>query len=279
MTRVVESILKPQPTDLALTYGNPTDGTILRVMLPPKNIELDQGIAELIRTGSSNLGVEVNLFRQKTEEKPRINLEFPGLTREVLELFLGRFFVTSDDVETYFVRNRFTSNTLTARTTGQDGFGIVADAGLGSANNPSYASVFDATVNGSVPLTQVAFTGFTPTVDPLVPATRRRFAVGANGAVLFSEDTFGLEKSVRIPVTLDAVQVLSETEINQVGMVLGFLDANNKVMRLEATGKFVLDGKSVNFTDETVSLEFEIQFDGSSCLPFDLVYTGLTIKC
>jgi len=260
MARTTDKILRPQPAQIGITYGN-----IIRVLPPPKNITLDLGITELVRTAVSGVGIEVDITRQVTEEKPKISLEFAGLTLEVMELILGRFFSKQVNVPTFYVRNRVITQFDPPKTSGFEGFGIPAD------QPEAIASAFIG--ERSVPLTRQPFASFNPAIP-------RSFASGADGAVIFSDDLQGLEKSWRIPQTLNNVDALSENEIVDVGLILVFLDSLNYVFRLEcSSGRFIRDGKSLEFSDETASLEYAIQYDGSTCLPYRLVFTGQQVKC
>lgn len=252
-------IWKPQISGFSVYYNN-----TLRVLDNPKTAELDFGFKELVRSSTSSQGVEVDVSREIQAEKPKFTVEMGGLTEEVWEIMSGRLWQDSASVATYYGRNRDALNKISwsADAAGFEGYGIVADA-------VGYASIFK---NGkSIPLTQQTYGTFNP-------ATLLSFAVGANGAMLFSDDTLTYQKSWKVPQTLSNVRTMSSTRVANVGVILNIVDASLYVYRFSAPNcQPILDGVNVSFQSETQKVQFAVQFDGSSCKPLDFVSTGLKV--
>jgi len=258
---IASRLLKPLPTNLLLYHNS-----ILRVVETPKSIELDTGLKELVRTASSQTGVMVETFRQVTEEMPKIKMSFPGLSQEIIEILLGRIFADADGVATFYGRNRVLVDSVTGAEAGVDGYGLAAD------NPNAIASAFGPDGH-TIALTRQPYATFNPATDD-------SFAQGANGAMKFSDNLTGYQKSWRVPQTLDGVRKLSSTDVGQVGIVLTFIDSSNYVMRLQANaGQFVLDGSQVAFGSDQVNTTYAVAYDGSQCLPYDMVWTGQIVKC
>lgn len=252
-------IWKPQISGFSVFYNN-----TLRVLDTPKSAELDFGFKELVRSSTSSQGVEVDVSREIQAEKPKFKVEMGGLTEEVWEILCGRLWQDSPSVATFYGRNRDALNktSWSADAAGFEGYGIVADAvGL--------ASIFKD--GKSVALTQQAYGTFNP-------STLLSFAVGANGAMLFSNDTLAYQKSWKLPQNLSNVRTMSSTRVTNVGVLLNLVDASLYVYRFSANSATpVLDGKSLNFGAESQSIEMAINFDGSSCRPYDFVATNLKV--
>ena len=252
-------IWKPQISGFSVFYNN-----TLRVLDTPKSAELDFGFSELVRSSTSSQGVEVDVSREIQAEKPKFKVEMGGLTEEVWEIICGRLWQESASIATFYGRNRDALNktSWSADAAGFEGYGIVADAvGL--------AAIFKD--GRSVALTQQTYSTFNP-------ATPLTFAVGANGAMLFSTDTLEYQKSWRVPQTLSNVRTMGSTRVTNVGIILNLIDASLYCYRFSANSATpVLDGKSVTFGAETQQIEMAVNFDGSSCRPYDFVSTGLRV--
>jgi len=253
-------IWKPQISGFSVFYNN-----TLRVLDTPKSAELDFGFKELVRSSTSSQGVEVDVSREIQAEKPKFTVEMGGLTEEVWEIMCGRLWQESASVATFHGRNRDALNKVSwsADQAGFEGFGIVQDAvGL--------AAVFSE--GRSIALTQQAYSGF-------VAATPLTFAVGANGAMLFSTDTLAYQKSWRVPQNLANVRTMSSVRVANVGVILNIIDASLYVYRFSAPNcQPVLDGVNVSFASETSKISMAVQFDGSSCRPYDFVATNLQVS-
>lgn len=252
-------IWKPQISGFSVYYNN-----TLRVLDTPKSAELDFGFKELVRSSTSSQGVEVDVSREIQAEKPKFTVEMGGLTEEVWEIVSGRLWQDSASVATFYGRNRDALNKTSwnADAAGFEGYGIVADA-------VGYAAIFK---NGrSIPLTQQTYGTFNP-------STLLSFAVGANGAMLFSDDTLAYQKSWKVPQNLSNVRTMSSVRVTNVGVILNIIDASLYVYRFSANSVApIVDSASVSFNSETVKIPFAVQFDGSSCRPYDLVATGLKV--
>jgi hypothetical protein len=253
-------IWKPQISGFSVFYNN-----TLRVLDTPKSAELDFGFKELVRSSTSSQGVEVDVSREIQAEKPKFTVEMGGLTEEVWEIVCGRLWQESASVATFYGRNRDALNTVawSADLAGFEGYGIVADA-------VGYAAIFKG--GRSIALTQQSFGTFNP-------ANALTFAVGVNGAMLFSTDTLEYQKSWKVPQTLSNVRTMSSTRVANVGVILNIIDASLYVYRFSAPNcQPILDGSQVNFSSETTKISMAVQFDGSSCRPLDFVATGLRVS-
>jgi hypothetical protein len=258
---IANRIFKPQIPNIFLKYNG-----LIRVLDTPKGAKLDLGIKEIERDSVSQLGIAVIVARQITEQKPKVEVQFSGLTEEVWEILTGNLWQDSASVSSYYGRNRFGTGktTIADDTTGFEGYGVVADAvGL--------ASVFR---NGkSVALTQQGFSGFTG-------STPLTYAVGNNGAMRFSDDTLDEQKTWRVPQTLTNVREASATRVTNVELGFTLLDSSLFVYRFFASSvQPIADGVSVDFAADSQSVSFQIQYDGSTCSPYTFTATGRQVTC
>ena len=259
---IADRIWKPQIPNIFIKYG----GTI-RVLDTPKGAKLDLGIKEIERDSVSQLGLTVIVARQITEQKPKVEVQFSGLTEEVWEILTGSLWQNSASVSSFYGRNRFATGlgTIAPDTTGFEGFGVIADA-------TGFASVFNNT-GRSIPLTQESFSAFTG-ANPFT------FAVGNNGAMRFSDDTIPFQKTWRVPQTLSNVRSMSATRVSNIELGMTILDSSLYVYRFAASSvQPIADGVSVDFSADSQSLSFQIQYDGATCSPYTMIATGLQVSC
>jgi hypothetical protein len=258
---IADRLWKPQIPNIFVQYEG-----IQRVLDTPKSAKLDLGLTEIERASVSQLGIEVIVARQITAQKPKVDVQFSGLTEEVWEILTGNLWQQSASVATYYGRNRFAKDlvTIPADTSGFEGYGVVQDA-------VGIASVYKD--GKSVALTQEGYSAFTGS-NPLT------WAVGANGAVKFSTDTLQYQKSFRIPQTLTGVRTNSASQLKDLRLGFTVLDASLFVYRFDASSaQPILDGTSVDFSADSQTVSFQIKYDGSTCQPYTFISTGRQIQC
>lgn len=164
--------LTPLPTGVVLGF-RPNSGTY------------NEGVTTQTYSEKNDEGVNTPTELVDTERAPTFTFGVQRLNPEMIAVKMARALTAAAGTGLYIFNKTVDDNTVAAVTTGQQGFGAVAD---------------DANCVGSVyedgqftALTREAFTGF-------VEATAgNRFALGLNGALKFSDALIGKRVVILIP--------------------------------------------------------------------------------
>jgi hypothetical protein len=248
---------KSVPRGLILT-NNATG--ILDVVPNPSKFALNTGITELKKQAASQLGVKVTSTTVISAEEPIITLSFATATATVAGMLMGRKFALQS-IASYVAKNNvlLTSNSRAGATTaGQEGYGITADVA------GAKAAVFRA--NQNVALTYATFSGFSPS------GTTDSFAVGTNGALLFSDNLVGSPISYQIPLAAASRLALTADTAFDYNVKVFFLDLANRVSLFEATSVKPVLGKTFDPSAESVDVELRVNYSGAFCAPYSFQY-------
>jgi hypothetical protein len=161
-----------------------------------KNFNIEVATQSVMTPGGG--GIRRTVYVDTVAEDPQFTFTFPAVTPELFAMRYGRALATETSVERYITNSNMEitgSASYPASSTGQLGYAVAADA-------PSEASYLDGEI--SVALTQVDFATIDQAVDTL------SFAVGANGALKFTNDLIGKNVGYRIPATYTSVTGLGE---------------------------------------------------------------------
>ena len=259
-------------TDVSMIpINNGIKGTPI-VLASPSEATLNKGISLTDIMTVSRQGEMVLADSHVNENRPTLALTFPVFTPQTVALREGVKLETGDDpYPTWVVRSPFlvTQQTYEAATTGQEGFGVVANP---TGARASYLD--EAGMSQPITITGV----FSPTTPPTGTAT---MAIGANLAMSFSADLVGKYISLYCPNQLAGVIRLSETpedtfEINLTGVTRALQPWHIKIYSAvlkQDTGDFNLA------TDQALSLEFSIVNQGAGCRLYEFQWLPQTRVC
>jgi len=218
---------------------------------------------------SSPLGEDTLVDLFPTQRNPTISVTFPKKTPETLGMKLGYRFEQSATMDVRIARNGFLveANAYDPATLGFEGYNVALDA-------TAYASYLDPS-NISVPLTQLAYTGFDPVASTL------SFAVGADGALAFSDDLNGLYITYDIEATWTTKGLeLTENLFDRFSVAFVMVQNDLSILRLEFP-EVVIDPSDgdISFEDATMPVTFRPVFNGSGCVPVKIKYIDQKRKC
>lgn len=179
------------------------------------NIELSD--IQALEYGSK--GVLRTVSTRTISENLQYTFTLPAVTPEIFSIVAGRALETTSSVERYLSRSNFLieANEYPAKAAGELGYAVAADA----VSQASY-------LNGelSAALTQVNFATLDPAVDTL------SFAVGANGALKFTNDLIGKSVGYRIPATYTNVTTLGENAFKKFSVDILMIQDDYKMFNI-----------------------------------------------
>jgi hypothetical protein len=184
-----------------------------------KNFNIEVATQSVMTPGGG--GVRRTVYVDTVAEDPQFTFTFPAVVPELLAMRYGRALTTETSVERYITNSNLSvtgSGIYNASTTGQLGYSVAVDA-------ESEASYLDGEI--SVALTQEAFATFDPAVDTLA------FAVGANGALKFSNDLIGKVVGYRIPATYTSVTGLGEDKFDNFSVNIMMINNDRSVLVID----------------------------------------------
>jgi hypothetical protein len=245
-----------------IIYTDNTTG-IIHVTPSASKFVLATGLTEIKKQAASQLGVKVTATTVIDAEEPLMTLSYGTLNAFTAGLLFGRSFAVQT-LASYLAKNNvlLSGNSIAGATSaGQEGYGLAAD--------PAGAIASQFNNNLDVPLTYV-----TPysTFDPV--GTTNSFAVGANGALKFSNNLIGYPVSWLIPVPTASRLALTGNTFFDFNVKVFFLDLQNRVSLFEATSVKPVLGKNFDPSAESVDIELRVNYDGSTCAPYSFQYIG-----
>lgn len=234
----------------------------------PSMVRYDPGI-ELLETmttdtyGNSQLAdIEIDKINAK------ITATFPKKTINILGMKQWQRPAAQASLVAAYRRNaiKLTANSYEAATSGQEGFGVLADA-------VSSASYLDET-GQSIPLTQDVFATIDSGVDTL------SFAVGADRALKFTNDLIGKQVSFDIPYTIaTGGTILSEALFNRFSLSLVIIQNDLTIIAEEFSQMVVDPTGEIDYNTLEQELVFRAVYDGSQCTVKQTKYLGRVAAC
>lgn len=246
-------------TDSSIKAEN---GTLL-VLPTASGAVFNPGVTMQEVMAMSRIGERVIVDTYPLERKPTIQLDYNQKNIQLLSMRMGLDFETETSADAKLVHNGFlvTKNSYDGAVSGNEGFGLTADQ-TGSI-------AYYLSPNGKpVALTRQPFATFDP-------ETTLSFAQGANGATQWSDDLIGKYVAYEFPHSLTSVLKLSETPFTNFSMTLMTIMRDRSILQWNFPSVTIkLDQGDINLAEAQMQLQFQIQDDGSSCLPFDIIYKG-----
>lgn len=165
-----------------------------------KNFNIEVSTQSVMTPGGG--GIRRTVYVDTVAEDPQFTFTFPAVTPELLAMRYGRALQTETSVERYITNSNMVitgSGSYPASAIGKLGYAVAADA-------ESEASYLDGEI--SVALTQSDFATFNAATETFA------FAVGANGALKFSNDLIGKVVGYRIPAVYENVTGMGEARFD-----------------------------------------------------------------
>lgn len=194
-----------------------------------------------------------------------LSISYSVVNPELLAFRIGTYFESKTN-DLYFTRSyTVTQNNFPAYALGSFGKGIVADADAKASKKVGYIST---------PLTIQPYATFTP-------ATANSFAVGADGALKFSDNLVAAREtvSVMIPYTLTGLSIGDEI-VGGHSLVAHLVTTENKVVVFTAFNVTPdLNGASIDASAEGLEIPLFVNIVPGGCYSYQMVYTNLSVEC
>jgi hypothetical protein len=242
-----------------------SDGLLINAPIP-STFRIENGIEQVIQNTKNSQGENVRSNSYIRGRMPTMSIAYSHMSPELLAFRIGNYFETMTVADlglprTYDVEK----NEYPPVSTGKLGFTIAAD-------EPSVATV---TVDHiSTPLTQGTYAGFTP-------ATLMSFAIGASGAVKFSDDLVAAKARVSIetPYTITGLGIGS-TVVGTHSVSAVLIGNDNEVVLFKAgnvTPNF--DGSGFDAGADTLEIPWFVNNVAGSCQAWNLYFCKEYVSC
>jgi hypothetical protein len=229
---------------------------------------LNPGIKDQEILAMSRLGEMVIVDTYPMERKPEIKLDWNQKNPQLIGMRLGLQFQPVASVAARYVNNGLLvtgTGVYAASAVGFEGKGITADNVATNAYmlNPDQSTTA---------LTRQPFTSF-------VAATTASYAQGADGAMLFSTDLIGSYVAFEVPQTLTTANALTAIPSGTFGMTMMTILTDRTILQWDFPSVSVKKSQGdINMSEAKMEITFYIQYDGSTCLPYQITYKGQAQK-
>ena len=241
------------------------------IMETPTAGELDLGIEEQIYEDVSDLGEIVIASTDVIAQRPVVSMTVPSGSPQAIALRTGRKLKSSTG-QAWAVEKKLRvtagNNIKAAATTGQEGFGMVADQAA------SAMWVYSG-LGLTIPLTRQTHASFDPAVTP------DSFSQGADYSYKISNNVVGSDVFFSFPLTNQNILEIGEEPIGQLAINFTSIMRDLKLARIE------IPSASINLADSgpiplgpgELSLQARVQYDGSTCTPIKYKWIGQARAC
>lgn len=236
----------------------------------PQGFTVNTGITMRQQEGRNALARNVRTGAYATGEMPELVISYNYMNAELIAFSMGNELI-SGSFSSYYPK--LVSVTAAA---------IPGDATVGSILNGISADVAASAAykkdGVSVALTRQPYATFTGAS----PANDDSFAIGANGALKFSDNLVS-ERAVvalKIPKTMTGVSI-SEVLVGQLEIHAALVDTLNQITIFEAPNASVnMEGKTFDFSGEGgIEFNFFLNNPPGACRAWDLIATTDTVSC
>lgn len=239
------------------------------IMPQPSTFTFQSGIEEIITESRDNLGNRVNASSYIDAFKPVFQLTIPQMTFTMLCAYLGREVSNANvDTRVYRTFRVTTSNqTSTGAAVGQLGNGMAADQATSFAYVLGEGGVATA-------LTRIA----NATID--LGVDTQSFSQSANAGYKLTNDLIGDTVLIDFAHSLTAVPTLSETALLELSVNVSVVTVGGQVVLFEMPTAYIdLSQGDIEIGAEGATIAFRSGYDGSSCQPVNITYTGEVVYC
>lgn len=243
----------------------------------PETFVVNTNIEERIQTGRDTQGRRVRLNTYVAGEEPDLTIQYNYQHPEMVAFLLGRQMATGT-FDTFLPRQLVVEQaSYPGAATGFLYNGVLA-ATAESAGALAGAAASYTDANGiSVPLTRQAFASF----DGASPANDYSFAVGDDGALLFSDNLVAEQTLITllIPANISGSR-MSETLVGPMRMYATLVDSNAKVALFEAPNVSAnLSGRSIDFNAGSAELGLYLNNVPGTCGSWNLFQLDQSVEC
>jgi hypothetical protein len=246
-------------TDVSLKRDN---GTLL-VLPTASGAVFNPGIGVTDIMAMSRVGEQVIVDTYSKERKPTISLDFEQKSIQTIGVRLGQQWeaLTTSTGHLFNSGLKITQGVYPAALVGYEGFGMTAD-------NPASTASLLGPNQVPVVLTRQPFATF-------IAGTPKSFAQGPNGAVKWSDDLIGEYVGYEFPYPLSNILALGDLPDTSFSMKAITMMTDRSLIEWAFPSITVkLDGGDINMNDPKMQLQFKVNDDGSTCLPYSITYKG-----
>lgn len=236
----------------------------------PQGFTVNTGATMRQQEGRSAVGQMVRTGAYKTGEMPELTISYNYMNSELIAFSMGNELI-SGSFATHYPK----LITVTAAS-------IPGDTVSGNILNGLSADI-DALASYkkdgiSISLTRQPFATFAGAS----PANDDSFAIGADGALKFSDNLVANNEVValKIPKNMTGVSI-SDILVGQLSIQAALIDTLNQVTIFEATNAAInMEGKSFDFSGEGgVEMSFYLNNPPGACRAWDLIATTDKVSC
>lgn len=252
-----------------LSITRVSDGVVYSFPAPTGfNIATNLTLRE--QMGTNTLGRKVRTGSYSTGETPELTVSFEYMSPELIAFSIGNELV-SGTFDTHYPK--------VVTVTGASIAGDTATGGILNGLSADVSAVASYVKDGiSINLTRQPFATFTGTS----PANDDSFAIGADGALKFSNNLVSAEAVVvlKIPVSVTGVKI-SEVLVGQLKIQAALINTLNEVTIFEANNVQVnTQGKTFDMSGEgSVEVSFFLNNPPGECKSWNIYGTDSLVSC
>lgn len=241
----------------SLLMKRKSDGVVLTWPVP-NNFVLNTNIEQKIQMGRNAQGRAVRTGTYVTSETPEISINYSYIQPEMISFNTGNQ-MASGTFESYIPK----SLEVTRGSYAGDSAGFILEGVV--ADDPRVAA---SITKGdlSVALTRQPFASFDP-------ATVESYALGVDGAMLFSDDLVSEKAvvSILVPHSVSGIR-LSDVLVGPHELYATLIDTRNKVSIFEALNVTPnISGKSIDFGGEGLEISLYLNALPGSCTSWNII--------
>ncbi len=237
------------------------------VIAPPESFEFDQGITQEIIETINPIGEKVIQDTYISTRQGTLLATWKAATKENIALFTGQRLANGTKTVNVIKTIQVSRNQYAAATSGNEGFGMTAD------QSTSYASKLEKGI--SIPLTRVAYSGFTDFSTP------NQWAQGADGALKFSTNLITDQAWVTFncPYESNDTDYLSEEQFSTFGGKIIFININREMGQMDIPNLLTNLGENKTLDFKSVPVNFRIGANPDGCQTYEIKYPNRKRAC
>ncbi|HEY9657682.1 MAG TPA: hypothetical protein V6C65_04395 [Allocoleopsis sp.] len=230
----------------------------------PSGFQISEGIEQKEQEGLNDYGERVRINNFPIARKPTLTISYQNINPEMISWKMGNYLETGSYTTRFPIRVWVTKAEFPGAASGNRGYGIAEDVSLGTADAPR-AAVTRGEL--SVALTQAAWADYSTWRTDLLT-----FAVGANGALLFSDDVVTAQDVVTlsIPVAGEMTRI-SDILVGIHRIEALVVDSLDKVHYLEVYQAIPdLSNAALDFTADTLEINMFLNNPPGYCRAWNM---------
>ncbi len=231
----------------ALSLERISDGLVFN-WASPTSFNLSEGIEQREQEVKNETGETVRAGSFVTARRPTLTIGYQNINPEMISWRVGNYLEVGTYTTRMPMRLWVTKGEYAGSPAGFRGFGIAADVNIGTPNAPR-AAVTRGEI--STALTQAAYADYSTW-----RTQNLRFAVGANGALRFSNDIVAAQDVVTLSIPLTGeMSRISDLVVGDHRLYAMVVDSLNKIHILEVyQASPDLSGAAVDLSADTLEV-------------------------